>query len=75
MLPPWRQFPNIPLGSLGWRMGRGEDYWWKFYHWYRRLSLEDRTAFARAHPEPEGWTGFYDRLEDWMKKPIQLGEA
>ena len=33
MLPVWLQYPEIPQGSIGWRMGYGEAYSSEFYDW------------------------------------------
>jgi hypothetical protein len=63
MQPPWSTFSTIPLGSVGWRMGEGEEYWRKFDEWYRRLQPAHRERYALEHPEPEGWAGFYARKD------------
>jgi hypothetical protein len=69
MEPPWIKHPDIPLGSIGWRMGYGEDYWLAFSNWYKQLGTTEKAAFRTQHPEPAEvehgypWTGFYDRLE------------
>lgn len=34
MVPPWQKYPAIPLGSLAWRMGHGEEYWIAFVNWF-----------------------------------------
>jgi len=67
--PPWIAFPQIGLGSIGWRMGAGEAYWLEFVKWYRRLQPQHKLAFQEKYPEPTKvehgypWTGFYARLE------------
>jgi hypothetical protein len=61
MVPPWQKYPHIPLGSLGWRMGAGEDYWFEFDEWFKRKTLHQRSVYAAGNPEPEGWAGFYKR--------------
>jgi hypothetical protein len=63
MEPPWLAFPAIPLGSAGWRMGEGEEYWGKFHFWYLKLQRAQRERYAAEHPEPEGWDGFYARKD------------
>ena len=66
-LPPWHVHPDIPFGSIGWRMGAGEDGYGSFYGWYAALTDSEATGFAAAHPEPEGWQGWYARVRtnDW----------
>ncbi len=61
-LPPWLVYPDIPAGSIGWRMGSGEDYYLEFYRYYSRLSEEDATDYAREYPEPRGWHGKYAQI-------------
>lgn len=61
MIPPWRKHPQIPLGSIGWRMGDGETYWREFDAWFKRKTPEHRRAYAERNPEPQGWSGFYQR--------------
>ncbi len=61
MIPPWQKYPNIPLGSVGWRMGDGEVYWAAFNDWFKRKTPEQRRAYAVENPEPSDWGGFYQR--------------
>jgi len=69
LLPPWLKYPQIGLGSMGWRTGYGEDYWIEFDDWYGALSKDQRSTYQAKYPEPaqveQGlpWTGFYDRKE------------
>jgi hypothetical protein len=67
MQPPWIAFPMIPFGSIGWRMGDGEDYWKRFDAWYRQLQPVHRDRYAAEHPEPEGWSGFYARKNAYLE--------
>lgn len=62
-VPPWIKYPNIPLGSIGWRMGAGEDYWFSFRDWWLLQPGAVRLKVKTAHPEPESWSGFYSRLK------------
>ena len=57
MVPPWEKYPAIPLGSLGWRMGHGEEYWYEFQDWFAGLEDFERAKFVRTWPER--WEGFY----------------
>lgn len=58
-LPPiWKTFP-YPWGSMGYRMGGGEDYWVKWMRWYRALEEAAREEYQRRNPEPPSWRHFY----------------
>lgn len=61
MVPPWQKYPAIPLGSLAWRMGHGEDYWIEFVDWFAGQLPEAKCDYASNYPEPAGWKGFYAR--------------
>jgi hypothetical protein len=69
--PPWIKYPHIGLGSIGWRMGYGEEYWFTFADWYRTLGAGEKSELRDRYPEPvkveqgHPWTGFYDRLEKY----------
>lgn len=65
MVPPWIKFPNLPFGSMGWRMGSGEYYWDQYRRWYQSQDKTSRRAARTRYPEPEGWRGFYFGLR-WM---------
>jgi predicted NAD-dependent protein-ADP-ribosyltransferase YbiA (DUF1768 family) len=56
-LPVWMQYPEIARGSIGWRMGYGEDYWWEFTEWFNKLSQEEIQLFQQAYGDwPEDST-------------------
>ena len=61
MQPPWEVMPGVPLVSMAWRMGGGEDYMDAFRSWFGNLSDADRAKYMSDNPEPSGWDGFYDR--------------
>jgi hypothetical protein len=61
MIPPWQKYPEIPRGSVGWRMGEGETYWNEFDVWFARKHPDAKRQYAEEHPEPSGWAGFYAR--------------
>ena len=67
MLPPWVQYPHIRRGSIGWRMGPGEDYRDAFWDWYLELSEERRKQYIADNPEPEEWAGYYDLIIERTK--------
>jgi ribA/ribD-fused uncharacterized protein len=59
MPPPWMRHPDIPRGSLGWRMGYGEGYQYAWSDWYGALSKAERAEYQRLFPEPVTWPGYY----------------
>ena len=61
-IPPWRLFPYEP-GSMGWRMGCGEEYLFQFRRWYERLDHESRARYRRRRPAPLYWYWFYWNLD------------
>lgn len=60
MLPPWQYRPDLAQGSMGWRMGSGEDYMMDYIGWYQALTSDSRQSYIIQFPEPEHWVGFYD---------------
>ena len=71
MKPVWAAFPRIPWGSIGWRMGPGEQYWNQWIRWYKSLPQEDCLAYKEANTEPEEWLGFYAFIEEDKTPPWQ----
>jgi hypothetical protein len=59
---PWEVYPDIPKGSIGWRMGPGEDVSHDWFAWLRGLTAERREDYRKRHLEPESWAGTYDRF-------------
>ncbi|MCM1107155.1 MAG: NADAR family protein [Blautia sp.] len=60
MAPPWIAFPEIERYSIGWRMGYGESYIYKWGEWFRSLSNEDMKAYQELFPEPVTWSGYWE---------------
>lgn len=60
MPPPWLAFPEIERYSIGWRMGYGEDYIYRFGDWLDTLSPEEREEYRSLFPEPITWKGWWD---------------
>lgn len=56
MAPEWLMYPNIPNGSIGWRMGSGEVYIMDFYRWFNKLDEEEKKKYKEMFPEPKIWT-------------------
>ncbi|MCI8408617.1 MAG: NADAR family protein [Lachnospiraceae bacterium] len=59
MPPPWIAYPEIEQGSIGWRMGYGEDYLIKHGRWFHALDEEDRKEYQTLFPEPVTWKGYW----------------
>jgi hypothetical protein len=62
MEPPWDKYPQIPAGSIGWRMGPGEEYYNQFYRWFSALSRADQHEYSSAHEPPSGWKNIYEAI-------------
>ena len=60
MPPPWLAHREIERYSIGWRMGYGEDYIYRFGDWLDTLSPEERTEYRALFPEPVTWKGWWD---------------
>ena len=60
MPPPWLAFPDIERYSIGWRMGYGDDYIYRFGDWLDTLSPEERKEYRSLFPEPITWKGWWD---------------
>lgn len=62
MPPQWLMYPNIPEGSIGWRMGYGEYYTMAFDTWFSGLSKEEQEQYRRKFPQPICWNLEEDNL-------------
>jgi hypothetical protein len=68
MEPPWVKYPEISAGSIGWRMGRGEEYLYEFIRWFSSLTAEEQSRFAQGNPPPQSWrTLSIFRVDPWPK--------
>ena len=59
MPPPWLACPEIERYSIGWRMGYGEEYIYRFFSWLEELSSEERMEYQALFPEPAAWKGWW----------------
>ena len=59
MAPLWLMYPDISSGSIGWRMGSGEEYKFEFIDWYDVLSVDEQKQFQQMFPAPKGWQGWF----------------
>ncbi len=66
--PPWLAFPDYEMGSMGFRMGSGEDYNVQFSNWYNSASEEDIKKFKRKYPEVEKYTGYFANRDKWRNE-------
>ena len=60
MPPPWLAHREIERYSIGWRMGYGEDYMYRFIKWLDTLSAEEQAEYHTLFPEPVTWKGWWD---------------
>lgn len=76
MPPPWLLFPHILYGSIGWRMGYGEDYMMQFREWFNSLDTAKKDKYIELFPGPFEWIGWYgkfnpdDRVQHNMRTVI-----
>ena len=61
MPPDWLMYPEIPIGSIGWRMGYGEYYGAEQFDWFSSLSKEDQERYNELFPMPKMW--YYDNYK------------
>lgn len=53
MVPPWIKYPNVPIESIGWRMGMCEEYKMKLYPvWWSRQPRPVRLRVRAKYSEP-----------------------
>lgn len=81
MSPLWLMYPWIAEGSIGWRMGYGEDYSYDFYKWFGKLSDLEKKEYNEKFPKPVMWNilkykefklnDFYIRKWDTLKYNIK----
>lgn len=55
MPPDWLMYPEIPLGSIGWRMGAGESYSMVRQAWFEKLSKQEKSRYDELFPKPKMW--------------------
>jgi len=59
-MPPWAAFPSYARGCMGFRMGDGETFWLAWMDRWQEMTDEQRSAYIKKWPTPEGWGDFYD---------------
>ncbi len=60
--PPWKAFLDMPLSSMGWRMGAGETFPMRFALGFARFSPKIKFDFAMKTQNPKGGRGFMTEL-------------
>lgn len=55
MLPPWQGCPDVPMFSIGWRMGGCETYMTDFRAWFDAMPIAMQQDYIANHPEPDEW--------------------
>lgn len=45
--------------TIGWRMGSGEDYKYKWHAWYHALSSDRKARYKERYPATGDWAYFY----------------
>ena len=83
MPPPWLAHREIERYSIGWRMGYGEDYIYRFGDWLDTLSPDEQTEYRTLFPEPVTWKGWWDDEDSsevlelclfWGHQPAEDGQ-
>lgn len=66
LMPPlWLAYPYISRYSIGWRMGSGESYKYKFWDWFdNELSKSEQAEYKEMFPAPKRWYGFWEEDEE-----------
>ena len=59
--PPWVICPQIPCGSIGWRMGEGECVMCDWNDWVRGLSSARFADYCARHKPSEPWLARFTR--------------
>ncbi len=61
MNAPWIEYPELPFGSLGWRMGGGEGYLDMFLEWFYQQDKNSLDSFFAQYPPPDEWSKFFEQ--------------
>jgi hypothetical protein len=62
--PPWIFDPELPRGSIGWRMGGGQDDLAKWQKMFIALSPLLKKEYMEKYPAPAEWESMYQYLID-----------
>lgn len=58
--PPWEAL-DIPCGSVGWRMGGGEDYMRDWFEFQEGLNSWEKELYFAHHIPPDDW-------KEWLRE-------
>lgn len=65
LMPPlWIAYPSVSRYSIGWRMGSGEYYRYKFYDWFDTLTNAEQQEYIKLFPAPKRWYKFWEEFTD-----------
>jgi len=70
MKPPWEVFPDMPFGSLGWRMGDGEGYLDDFLQWMYEQPEQELKQYFLINVPPAEWLS----MLQYHKKKMKTGK-
>lgn len=76
MPPIWMMYPHISQFSIGWRMGYGEGYRWRWVDWLESLTEEERNKYGEMFPHPTFWRGYAGEEHDsTATEDYELGQV
>lgn len=59
LAPPWVRYPSYTRYTIGWRMGSGEDWMWRWGQAIEPLDAAARYAYFKSQrPAPKTWASF-----------------
>jgi len=62
MTPPWEKYPECKCFSIGWRMGRGEDYMDEWRDYINAMTQIETDEYFSSLSIPEEWERFVDQF-------------
>jgi len=71
---PWEIYPQIPCGSIHWRMGPGEDAMLKWGSQFGGLTQEQRLNYREMHPGPPEWVQWLNRVIESLPRERDRAE-
>ena len=75
MLPLWAAYPTYCSVTIGWRMGCGEDYKYRWHAWYDSLSVDRKAQYKERYPAKDDWDYFYTDVADYEPDPESYAEV
>lgn len=65
--PPWEKHPEIPVNSIGWRMGYGEDYMLEWVLWIKGLTASGQKKYYATLDVPAEWQNWAQQFFERKK--------